>query len=413
MKKVLSIVMFLLLIFSGIGCSQTPTPVPAPSSPEIQSFESVLTKAKGTTVNFYGWGGDERINRWIDTKLAPNVKENYEITLKRVPMDIDQILNKLLGEKQADKSKGSIDMVWINGENFYTAMKNQLIYGPFTQELPNYQKYIDPDSKEVQYDFGYEIKGYEAPYGKAQFVLINDSAITSETPKDTQELLGFAKQYKGKVTYPAPPDFTGSAFVRNIIYDIVGYENVVGIGNDKEKLKAAIQPAMDYLKELSPYLWQEGKTYPSSIAQVDNMFADGELVMTMSYNPNSVAGMIETGQFKETARSFIFDKGMIGNTHYLAIPANASNLEGALVVINAILSPEIQASKYDPKNWGDLPVLDNAKLNSQEKELFSKIPLGKGVIPQDRLLSKRLPELPADLIPVIEEVWQSQIPGNK
>ena len=405
--------MFLLLIFSGIGCSQTPTPVPAPSSPEIQSFESVLTKAKGTTVNFYGWGGDERINRWIDTKLAPNVKENYEITLKRVPMDIDQILNKLLGEKQADKSKGSIDMVWINGENFYTAMKNQLIYGPFTQELPNYQKYIDPDSKEVQYDFGYEIKGYEAPYGKAQFVLINDSAITSETPKDTQELLGFAKQYKGKVTYPAPPDFTGSAFVRNIIYDIVGYENVVGIGNDKEKLKAAIQPAMDYLKELSPYLWQEGKTYPSSIAQVDNMFADGELVMTMSYNPNSVAGMIETGQFKETARSFIFDKGMIGNTHYLAIPANASNLEGALVVINAILSPEIQASKYDPKNWGDLPVLDNAKLNSQEKELFSKIPLGKGVIPQDRLLSKRLPELPADLIPVIEEVWQSQIPGNK
>ncbi|EHQ89689.1 ABC transporter substrate-binding protein [Desulfosporosinus youngiae] len=411
MKKVLSIVMLLLLIFSGIGCSQTP--VPAPSSPEIQSFESVLIKAKGTTVNFYGWGGDERINRWIDTQLAPHVKENYEITLKRVPMDIDQILNKLLGEKQADKSKGSIDMVWINGENFYTAMKNQLIYGPFTQELPNYQKYIDPDSKEVQYDFGYEIKGYEAPYGKAQFVLINDSAITSETPKDTQELLGFAKQYKGKVTYPAPPDFTGSAFVRNIIYDIVGYENVVGIGNDKEKLKAAIQPAMDYLKELSPYLWQEGKTYPSSIAQVDNMFADGELVMTMSYNPNSVAGMIETGQFKETARSFIFDKGMIGNTHYLAIPANASNLEGALVVINAILSPEIQASKYDPKNWGDLPVLDNAKLNSQEKELFSKIPLGKGVIPQDRLLSKRLPELPADLIPVIEEVWQSQIPGNK
>lgn len=82
-------------------------------------------------------------------------------------------------------------------------------------------------------------------------------------------------------------------------------------------------------------------------------------------------------------------------------------------MINAILSPEIQASKYDPKNWGDLPVIDNNKLNSQEKELFTKIPLGKGVIPQDQLLKKRLPELPADLIPVIEEVWQSQIPGKK
>jgi len=411
MKNVLSVVTLLLLILSGIGCSQTPTP--APSSAQNQSFESALTKAKGTTVNFYGWGGDERINKWIDTQLAPNVKENYDITLKRVPMDIDQILNKSLGEKQAGKSKGSMDMIWINGENFYTAMKNQLLYGPFTQDLPNYKKYIDQNSKEVQYDFGYEIKGYESPYGKAQFVLINDSAVTPETPKNAQQLLEFAKKYKGKVTYPAPPDFTGSAFVRNIIYDIVGYDKIASIGDDKEKLKTAIQPAMDYLKELSPYLWQEGKTYPSSIAQLDNMFADGELVMTVSYNANSVAGMITTGRFKDTSRSLIFDKGMIGNTNYLAIPANASNIDGALVVINAILSPEIQASKYDPKNWGDLPVLDNNKLSSQEIELFSKIPLGKGVIPQDQLLSKRLPELPADLIPVIEEVWQSQIPGKK
>lgn len=411
MKKILSAVMLLLLILSGVGCSQTPTP--APSSAQNQNFESALAKAKGTTVNFYGWGGDERINKWIDTQLAPKIKEKYDITLKRVPMDIDQILNKLLGEKQAGKSKGSMDMVWINGENFSTAMKSQLLYGPFTEELPNFKKYIDPNSKEVQYDFGYEIKGYEAPYGKAQFVLINDSALTPETPKNAQQLLEFAKKYKGKVTYPAPPDFTGSAFVRNIIYDIVGYDKIASIGDDKEKLKIAIQPAMDYLKELSPYLWQEGKTYPASIAQVDNMFADGELDMTVSYNANSVAGMIATGRFKDTSRSFIFDKGMIGNSNYLGIPANASNRDGALVVINAILSPEIQASKYDPKNWGDLPVIDNNKLNSQEKELFTKIPLGKGVIPQDQLLTKRLPELPADLIPVIEEVWQSQIPGKK
>lgn len=187
--------------------------------------------------------------------------------------------------------------------------------------------------------------------GKQNLFSLNDSAVTSETPKNAEELLAYAKKYPGKVTYPAPPDFTGSAFVRNIIYDIVGYDKIASIGNDKAKLKETIQPAMDYLKELSPYLWKEGKTYPASIAQVDNMFSDGELVMDMSYNPNAVAGMIATGRFKDTARSFIFDKGMIGNTHFLAIPANASNIDGALVAINAILSPEIQASKYDPKNW--------------------------------------------------------------
>lgn len=57
-------------------------------------------------------------------------------------MDIDQILNKILGEKQAGKDKGSIDMIWINGENFFTAKENKLLYGPFVDYLPNYKQYI-------------------------------------------------------------------------------------------------------------------------------------------------------------------------------------------------------------------------------------------------------------------------------
>lgn len=412
MKKISLVLLFLLLVFSVVGCSKTPNLENNPSNPanpQNYSFADSLAKAKGTTVNFYGWGGDERINQWIDTQLSPRLKEQDNITLKRVPMDIDQILNKLLGEKQAGKKDGSIDLVWINGENFYTATKNNLLFGPFSQNLPNFTKYLDSTSKEVQYDFGYEIKGYESPYGKAELVLINDSALTPETPKNARELLAYVKEYPGKVTYPAPPDFTGSAFVRNIIYDVVGYDKIANLGDDKTKLKAVVQPAMDYLKELKPYLWKEGKTYPASIAQVDNMFADGELIMDMSYNPNSVAGMITTGRFKNTARSFIFDKGMIGNTHYLAIPANASNVDGALVAINAILSPEIQASKYNPENWGDLPVLDNSKLSPAEKDLFNRVPLGKGVVPQEQLLAKRLPEMPADLIPEIEAIWQSEV----
>lgn len=39
-----------------------------------------------------------------------------------------------------------------------------------------------------------------------------------------EELLEFCKKYPGKVTYPALPDFTGSAFVRNIIYELCGWE---------------------------------------------------------------------------------------------------------------------------------------------------------------------------------------------
>ncbi|SHH65571.1 putative spermidine/putrescine transport system substrate-binding protein [Sporobacter termitidis DSM 10068] len=410
LKRVAALLLALILGFTLFisGCGRNAAP------PQNQKgFDAVVSAAKGTTVNFYSWGGDEKINKWIDTVLAKNVKDNYGITLKRIPMDDTQTaITKLMDEKQSGVDKGSIDMLWVNGENFYTAKENGLFYGPFTAELPNFQKYIDQDSDDIKYDFGVTVDGMEAPYAKAQFVFINDSSVTPETPKNAQELLEYAKKYKGKVTYPAPPDFTGSVFVRQIIYDVVGYDKVNAAGTDKEKIKAAIQPAMDYLKELKPYLWKEGKTYPASSGQLDNMFADGEVVMDMNYDPNTVAAMIDKGTVKDTARDFIFDKGMIGNTSFLAIPANAPNKEGAMAVINAILTPELQASKYDPSNWGALPVLDNNKLSDSEKQLFDKIPLGKGVIPQSTLLSKRQPELPASVVPIIEEIWQSEIPNK-
>jgi putative spermidine/putrescine transport system substrate-binding protein len=414
MKKTISGILFLVMIMALVlltaGCSKTKAPNTA--APDLSNFDTVIQNARGTTVNFYSWSGDDRINKWIDTALATYVKDNYDITLKRIPVeDTEDAVTKITDEKQAGVQNGSVDLVWINGDNFYTAKQNNLLYGPFAQYLPNYQKYIDQNSNAMNFDFGTPVDGFESPYAQAEFVLINDSAVTPETPKNAQELLAFAEKYKGKVTYPAPPDFTGSAFVRQIIYDIVGYDKVKAAGSDKAKLAVAIQPALDYLKELKPYLWKEGKTYPSTIGQLDNMFADGESVLDMSYDPGSVAGMIIKGEFKGTARDFIFTKGMVANTSFLAIAGNAVNKDGALVVANAILSPEMQASKYDPANWGALPALDYTKLSSSEKALFDKIPLGQGVLPQNELGTK-IPELPGNVVPIIDGLWQSQIPNQ-
>ncbi|WP_427340242.1 ABC transporter substrate-binding protein [Caloranaerobacter sp. DY30410] len=406
-KKFLSILLILALVASLVGCSGNEK---IEGNVLEKSWEDILAEAKGTTVNFYGWGGSQKVNNWIDTYLAKRLKEEYDITLNRVPMNIDDILNKLLGEKQLNSQEGTIDIVWINGENFYTAKENGLLFGPFTDKLPNFNKYIDSNSDEVKYDFGFKVDGYEAPYGKAQLVMIYDKNKIDKTPKNYKELLELAKKNPGKLTYPAPPDFTGSAFVRNIIYDIVGYEQFMNMKPDKETVKKAIKPAIDYLKELKPYLWREGKTYPATISQLDNMFSDNEVLMTMSYNPNHAASKIQTGEFPDTTDTFIFDNGTIGNTHFLAIPFNAPNKAGALAVINFILSPEAQASKYDPKNWGDLPVLDNNKLSDSEKSLFTNVKIGKGTLPQQYLLDHRVPEMPANLIPIIEEIWLENIP---
>lgn len=410
---------FLMAVFSLmlVSCTAAKEPLPKPKeetgkSSELSelTFDEIAEKAKGTTVTFYGWGGDEYRNKWLSTEVASALKEKYDLTLELVPMNIDEILNKLSGEKQAGAAKGTTDIIWINGENFFTAKENDLLYGPFLEKLPSYDAYADIEDPETLYDFGYPIEGYEAPYGKAQIVFIGDSAKTPETPSNTEEFLEYAKKYKGKVTYPALPDFTGSAFVRNVIYDICGYEQFMDMKADKEAVKEAVMPAMAYLRSLNPYLWNEGKTFPATSTEQENMFADGELVFHLSYSPYAVATRIEDGAYPHTAVSYLFDKGTIGNTSYMAIAKRAPNKEGAMVAINYLMSAEGQASQF--KNLKTLPVVDNEKLSDEEKGIFESINIGEGTLSQDELLSKRLPEMPASLVPIIEEIWLEEVVGK-
>ena len=406
MKRIVALLLVIVMVLSLFGCGAKEKEIDLNNA----SWDEILAAAKGTTVTFYGWGGDENRNNWLNTTVAQHVKENYDITLEVVGMNIDDILAKLSGEKMAGSSKGSIDMIWINGENFYSAKDNSLLWGPFTDKLPNMASYIDLNDPETLNDFCMPIEGYEAPYAKAQMVMYADTAVTSHLPTSAAELMEFAKANPGKVTYPALPDFTGSAFVRNIIYELCGWEQFQTMEADYDTVKAAIEPALEYLRQLNPYLWNEGKTFPESSTTVDSMFADGELVMAMSYGPFSVATGIDQGLYTETTQTFVFDNGTIGNTNYMAIGFNSPNKAGAMVVINAIISGEIQLTQY--AELRELPVVATEKLSADEKAAFDAVDLGKGVLSQAQLLSHRLPEMPASLVPIIEEIWLAEVVGK-
>lgn len=408
-NRILALILAMAMIFLMTACGASSDSKNTADVAQM-SYDDLVKAAKGTTVTFYGWGGDELLNRWLDDVFAPAMKKKYDITMERVPMDIDQILSQLSGEITAGAKDGSIDMIWINGENFRSAKENKMLFGPFTDKLPNFSRYIDTQSEDVTLDFAYPIEGFEAPYGKAQMVLIADTAKTPDLPHSTSELMDFVKKYPGKVTYPALPDFTGSVFVRNVIYDLCGYEQFLTMEPDKETVKKAIEPALDYLRKLNPYLWNEGKTFPDSSVTVDNMFADGELLLNVTYDAFSVSVKIENGTYPETAQSFQFDKGTIGNTNFMAIAANSGNKAGAIVAINEMISPEIQADRYDTLKV--LPVVAYDKLNEDQKAAFDKVDLGKGSIPQDELLAKRLPEMPSVLVPIIEEIWLEEVVGK-
>lgn len=399
MKKIIALVITLSLVFL-VGCSSNDS---YQSSDTLsKGYKNIESSAKGSTVNFYGWGGNEVFNKWFDTYVIPNMKEKYDITVKRVGMDIDTIMNKLISEKQVKNTKGNIDVIWINGENFKVAKDNNLLFGPFTDKIENYEKYVDTKSKDITTDFGTSVDNMESPWGKASFSVVKNSDKINSTIVDAKSLKKAIVNNPGKFTYPAPPDFTGSAFVRNIIYDIVGYEKIANLPENEEKVKEAIKPAIDYLNEIKPYLWNEGKTYPATIAQLDNMYSDNEVYFSMSYAPNEVKGKIESGEFSKNTQFINFDKGNISNTHFLAIPENSKNKEGSMVLINYLTSIDAQASKSNPKNWGDMTILDLNKIPKEDKSKFK----------YSVDIKTQIPEIKASLVPIIEKIWMDEVSSN-
>ncbi|CEG21760.1 hypothetical protein BN1080_00676 [Planococcus massiliensis] len=374
-------------------------------------WKTIAAEAEGQEVNMYMWGGNENINRYLDDWVAPRLQEEYDVDLQRVPVnDAQDFINQLVDEKSAGKKEGSIDIIWINGENFKAAKDNELLWGDFAGKLPNFNEYINPDALEVAEDFGEPVEGLEAPWGKAQFVFVHDEKKVAEPPKSMEELAEWVKENPGQFTYPALPDFTGSAFIRHVLYETTGgYEQYQQPAADIEDLEQRLAPMWQYLNEIEPYLWRKGETYPESLAKLDQLYANGEVSMTMSYDPALAASEVMKGRFPESTKTFLLKGGTLANTHFLSIPFNSSDKAGALVAINEMLSPEAQTAKLSPENWGDLSALDFEKLSAEQQKAMNEVDFGPATLPLEELEGNRLPELSSDYIEVIEKGWMENV----
>jgi putative spermidine/putrescine transport system substrate-binding protein len=372
-----------------------------------KDFNEIEQAARSTKVSFYMWGGSSIINKWIDTYVGGELKKEYDITLERIPMDASIFVNKLLTEKQAGKEEGTIDLLWINGENFKNAMEASLLFGPFTSKLPNFNEYVD--EKSVEFDFGYPTNGYEAPYGRAQFVFEYDSARLKQQPDTYEKLFLWVKQNPGRFTYPQPPDFTGSAFIRQVFYAVTGGHEQYMNGYDQELFRRNAPKLWEYLKKIEPYLWQEGKTYPKDAAALDTLFARGEVDLNMTYHQAHAQNSILLGLYRDTVKSFVMKDGSIFNTHFVAIPFNSTNIPGAMVTSNFLLSVGAQISKNDPQNWGDFTVLDIDKLNEEQRLQFGLIDLGDATVGLDILSRYGVPEIPSPYLEELEAGWEENV----
>ncbi|MDD2341935.1 MAG: ABC transporter substrate-binding protein [Tolumonas sp.] len=331
--------------------------------------------AKGQTVYFNAWGGSEATNSYI-AWAASEVNKRYGLIVKQVKVtDTAEIVKRIQTEVAAGRTKddGSVDLMWVNGENFKKLKQNKLLFGPWAEQLPNWQ-YVDLN-KPVRVDFSEPTEGLESPWGTAQLTFIADKAKTPVSPHSAMELLAFAKANPGQVTYPKPPDFHGSTFLKQLLLELTPDPAVLQQPVSAVNFAKTTKSLWAYLDQLHPLLWRQGKAFPASVAEMHRMLGDGELKLSLTFNPNEAANLIATQQLPATVYSFGFTKGTIGNVHFLAIPINAHAKAGAQVFANFLLSPEAQARKADIAVWGDSSVLKDKKIPAAlHIELVNKVP---------------------------------------
>lgn len=407
--KILVLLPVLSCLMTLAACRQTPPDARLALTPAqfaATDWNEIVSRARGTTVNFGMWAGDEGRNRYFQGTVADTLRQQYGITLKIIPnSDVAEAVNKLLNEKGAGKtSGGSIDFVWINGENFRTARQAGVLWGPFAERLPNI-RYYDPQAR--QRDFGTPIEGYEAPWQKAHFVFAYDTARVPEPPRSIEALRAWIKAHPGRFTYIAPPDFTGSVFIRHLLLHFGGGAQAFQQGFNEELFKKASAATVEYLNDIKPYLWRKGETYPASPKEADRLFANNETDFTMSYGPSFASERIARGEYPPTVRTFVFDEGTIGNYSYLGIPFNASNVAGALVVINHLMSPAHAMDQA--RTLGALFPMRLDQLSPSERDAVLAIPSGPATLSIAELASHQLPEPDAQYLVRLEKEWTEKV----
>ncbi|RXJ74083.1 ABC transporter substrate-binding protein [Veronia nyctiphanis] len=323
---------------------------------QATDWAAIEEQAKGQTVYFNAWGGSQNVNSYISW-AAKEIQDKYGVTLKHVKVsDIAETTNRLVAEKAAGKtSGGSVDMVWINGENFKSMKSNDLLHGPFTEQLPNWSN-VDM-SLPVTEDFTEPTDGLESPWGVGQFVFVHDSQKLNNPPASFDELLSLAKAFPGKVTYPKPPQFHGSSFLKSALLELADDTAPLYSPVNEARFEVITAPLWKYLDQLHPVAWREGKQFPASGPKTLQLLDDGELLLGIAFNPNAAEAGIENGTLAPTTRTIAFEKGALSNVHFLAVPFNANAKEGALVAINFMLSEEAQAKKAKNSVWGDPAVV--------------------------------------------------------
>ena len=340
-----------------------------------EDWQATLDAARGQTVYWNAWGGDDRTNAFISW-VGQETERRHGVRVAQVKLsDTAEAVTRVVSEKAAGQdSGGAVDMIWINGPNFLAMKEQGLLHGPFVADLPN-ARYLDltPGSANTL-DFTVPVDGLESPWRLARFVFNHDTARVDVPPATMAAFVDWAAANPGRFTHPAPSNFMGATFLKQALIELVPDPAALQAPVSDASYAAATAPLWDWYEALRPNLWRGGAVFPENQSVLQQLLNDGEIDMAMSFDPASTAAAIAQGLLPDTVRVFVPEGGSIGNVSFVAIPYNAANRDGALVVANFLLDPATQAHMQNIEVLGSFSVLDPSRLDKAGRAAFAALP---------------------------------------
>lgn len=373
------------------------------ADPDPSDWDAVLAEADGQTVNWFMFGGDAGLNAHV-TGIVTELAAEEGVTVNQVRIeDTVEAMNAVLGEQQAGVDQdGSVDLIWVNGENFRTGKQADLWFCDWAEDLPN-AELIPWEDPAINADFGTPVDGCEAPWNRAQSIVVYDGEEFPDGFASMADLFEWIQANPGRFTHSAPPDFTGAMTVRTMLYGFLeGYEELT-VEYDEATFDEVTGGFWDFANELKTNFWREGETFPQTHAEVVDLFANDQIDVYLTYEVAEVVRNVQDGVYPDTVRGDVFTEGgNIGNTNYVGIPYNSPNKAGAMVLANVLQSVEAQVDKAA---FAYYPVVDPARTDDPTAfDVEAEV-----VPPFAELAEGAVPEISGAWISAIDEAWQQRV----
>ena len=226
-------------------------------------WPQVLGQARGQTVYWNAWAGDEKTNAFI-AWVGQQLKARHGVTVVHTRLqDTSEAVTRVVAEKAAGRrTGGTVDLIWINGPNFLAMKQQGLLHGPITQELPNF-RYVDTVHKRSNViDFTTPVDGMAVPWSLAQLVFVYDAARiprANDVPRSAKTLLAWARQHPGRLTHPQVSDFLGSTFLKQALVDLLPDPGVLQAPATDASFAPTTAPLWAWCDQLKPQLWRQGR----------------------------------------------------------------------------------------------------------------------------------------------------------